>query len=306
VGFRVVKTHGGNHKDNSTVSWLIQDPRGFEIELSSLGLSYLLENCHIENGEILEKCVWARFNSWNVLLPVESGLYRDAIRNTKRIGTRTSLRLLKPGNKIITIDGVSGTFLGFQYLIVKRYYSYKDIELTSKKVAIIGMNPDADGFDNLYIIKNLRISEITDNTVRDLKECVELVNGHIANRKKFDGSFYTQIVGSTLSPTLKINKRTKLQRLASLDINALATQLYDVVAELENGTFGILGSYDVMNNHRTFTFRPFDANIFPANDLQLRLMYVKHLNQNDLTKCRFYSICKTIETAEGRKMDLLL
>ena len=48
--------------------WRIEDPRGFELEISSGNLAQLISVGTIENGVFMDSCVWARSGSNNILL----------------------------------------------------------------------------------------------------------------------------------------------------------------------------------------------------------------------------------------------
>jgi hypothetical protein len=78
LGFKI----GKNTKRNSgygkgEVLWRIEDPRGFELDITSFNLMQILGCVTVENGEILEKCIWGRLASYNVLIPVSSEVFKD-------------------------------------------------------------------------------------------------------------------------------------------------------------------------------------------------------------------------------------
>lgn len=101
------------------VKWRIEDPRGFELEISSPNLAQIIAITTIENGEILEKCVWARMGAENILLPVNSDVYETAQANTERANTSVSLKDLKIGYKAILQNGKEGRYMGQMYALNK-------------------------------------------------------------------------------------------------------------------------------------------------------------------------------------------
>ncbi len=299
IGFKVYRWSCGNHRDNATIIWRIKDPRGFEIELSALALSYLLEDCTIENGEILEKCVWGRFDSWNVLIPTTSKLYSDAERNTSRLSKRVSLRNIKVGNHIVTLNGISGVYLGQQYFIVKKYYSRQDVEFTPKKYSVIGeLDETGDAYCNIHLVPNLKISEVTRFDSLLLEECVRRVNDHVSHRKQIDGSIYAPIVGSTLQRIFNENTSTILQQIDSSMLDRYKD--HDLVVKLDDGTFNLIQSYELRNSRPVLNFRPFDINKLSDN---FTLGFSCHISQqitmNKLVQCQLFLMVKSIQTFEG-------
>lgn len=107
---REIRRNSGWGQGN--VKWRIEDPRGFELEISSPNFASIILCTTIENGDILEECVWARQGSDNVLLPVSSDVYKQAMANTSRINASISLKDLSPGHHVILQNGKEGLYLG--------------------------------------------------------------------------------------------------------------------------------------------------------------------------------------------------
>src|SRR4051812_1534070 len=58
-GFKMGKSiRHGYGWGQGTVKWRVEVPRGFELEISSPNFASLIACSTIENGEILEKCIW--------------------------------------------------------------------------------------------------------------------------------------------------------------------------------------------------------------------------------------------------------
>jgi hypothetical protein len=54
----------------SNVLWRLVDPRGFEVELHSDNLDYLIEKVgFLKGGEIPTRCIWGRSGAKNWLVP---------------------------------------------------------------------------------------------------------------------------------------------------------------------------------------------------------------------------------------------
>lgn len=115
-GFRLVRNikHGYGWGQGN-VKWRIEDPRGFELEITSPNLSQLLNYCEIKQGDIQEDCIWARSGNENILVPVNSDVYKAALANTARSKKIASLKDLKLGDVVVLQNGYEGTFLGSFY-----------------------------------------------------------------------------------------------------------------------------------------------------------------------------------------------
>jgi hypothetical protein len=114
---------------NGNVKWRIEDPRGFELEISSANFAQILMLCTMEKGEIQDQLIWGRLGSENVLVPVESEVYKTAQANTERAAKKASLKDLKLGDKVVMVNGDEGVFYGKFYLIYNSY-SYSNIRQT--------------------------------------------------------------------------------------------------------------------------------------------------------------------------------
>ncbi len=77
-GFRLAKMI--RRYETSNVLWRLEDPRGFQLELSSDNLSYLITEQGIaKGGEITAPCIWARIGSQNYLVPENTELWPDSL-----------------------------------------------------------------------------------------------------------------------------------------------------------------------------------------------------------------------------------
>jgi hypothetical protein len=92
--------------------WRIEDPRGFELEISSENLSMILVDSAIERGVIQDKCVWAREKGQNLLLTVNSEEYIEAVNSTAIVNSSASWKDVEIGYKVTLKNGVKGQYLG--------------------------------------------------------------------------------------------------------------------------------------------------------------------------------------------------
>lgn len=100
--------------------WRIEDPRGFELEITSGNLCMLLADTTLEKGEILDKCVWARQGGQNVLLTVESEEYLEAVKMTTIATSTASWKDVEVGYDIVLQNGLAGKYLGRMHAIQER------------------------------------------------------------------------------------------------------------------------------------------------------------------------------------------
>lgn len=129
VGFKLGRniSGGGSGWNSRHDKWRIQDPRGFELEINSGNLEEIIRLSTLENGEILEPCIWARLGAENILLPTASDAYKNATANTVRNNTTGSVRDLVPGCKATLKNGTEIRFIGRVYVYgLKKYVKTED------------------------------------------------------------------------------------------------------------------------------------------------------------------------------------
>lgn len=123
TGFKIaqsIRRHSSWGKGN--VVWRIEDPRGFELEISSPNFAAIVDCCTITNGVIEGACVWGREGANNVLLPEASEPYQAAVRqtvrkNSKKIGVSS----INPGALVRLVDGSEVLFLGTYHILCSEF-----------------------------------------------------------------------------------------------------------------------------------------------------------------------------------------
>jgi hypothetical protein len=163
VGFRLTRSiRRDSSWGSGNVKWRIEDPRGFELEISSPNMAQVILNSVIENGEILAECIWARLKGDNVLVPVNSSLYQTTKENSERLGKSVSLKEVKVGNEIVLQNGTKGVYLGKLYRIEAKYdrSRYDSSALTNFGWSA---KPDLvlDTGKNILTMKSMKVAEIT-------------------------------------------------------------------------------------------------------------------------------------------------
>lgn len=178
---------------SGNVKWRITDPRGFELEISSPNLMQILNCSTIEQGEILDACIWGREGADNILIPVTSNLYKTALEDTKRQTMKVSMKDVKPGNKVTLQDGEKYIFLGGWYQITAdrsmdrtrtgASYEFK-IETSSKKRYFLQKIDDLSHI-TITVIASPKIATIDDCSTMTDNECWNAINAALTSDKAY-------------------------------------------------------------------------------------------------------------------------
>ena len=124
TGFEIARSvRRSGWRGGSNVLWRIQDPRGFEIEITSENFASMIDCTTMINGVIQEECVWGREGSVNVLLPTNSEPYKEATKQTTLVNNKVSLREVKIGDHVTLIDKSNksgnrdGVYMGRMFVV---------------------------------------------------------------------------------------------------------------------------------------------------------------------------------------------
>ena len=166
-GFKLGRNirHGGGWGQGN-VKWRIEDPRGFELEITSPNLAQIIMDCTIESGEILEECKWARLRNENILVPVTSEVYKAAQANTARMNKSAKPSDLKLGDTAILQNGMTVRYLGAYFPITARLNMGVEVEIDKKKKHFFEILDGAKSWradkadHSLLMIATLKLSEI--------------------------------------------------------------------------------------------------------------------------------------------------
>jgi hypothetical protein len=119
IGFKIgrdIRRSGG--WNGSGASYVrVADPRGFELEITIENLVMCMGSNLIDDGEILQECVWGRDGNRNILLPTNSEPFKDSIQTKAKLDTVISLRQVKPGDEVALVTGETGIYMGSMYPI---------------------------------------------------------------------------------------------------------------------------------------------------------------------------------------------
>lgn len=132
----------------SNVVWRIVDPRGFQLEISSGNMAYLIAETSIHEGWIDATLQWVRDGAQNYLLPVSSNEHKTYTLNTVTLNNKMGIKDITIGDHIHTLNGTDGIYLGGYYLLDFHGFSYEE------KSKFIGTS-------RRYFIKNLTTNKIS-------------------------------------------------------------------------------------------------------------------------------------------------
>lgn len=112
-GFTLYKTDRKNW-GSLDQTWLVIDPRGFLVRISSRNLENILHVTGITEGLIQEKCVWAREDSQTkmTLVPVSSPIFVDATKNTELLEQRVDIKNVNIGDIVLMQNKLQGRYMG--------------------------------------------------------------------------------------------------------------------------------------------------------------------------------------------------
>ena len=116
-GFRIsesIKRTGGWNGGN--VVWRIEDPRGFEWEISSSNMAQIIIQSGISAGGIInQRCIIGRIGSSNILIPEGTDLWNQMESDIELHNSRSkssTITNLSVGDYLTFSNGTNGVYLG--------------------------------------------------------------------------------------------------------------------------------------------------------------------------------------------------
>jgi len=97
-GFKIVGSASRWSTQNKLIQ--IEDPRGFVIEIPTGNLATLLKYCVVKYAVVEDACVWGKEGNDNILLPIESDIYKRARDQTNEDKSRIPFSKLEVGDCI--------------------------------------------------------------------------------------------------------------------------------------------------------------------------------------------------------------
>ena len=210
--------YGGHDK------WRIEDPRGFELEITSGNLAQLLAYGTVEQGEILDECVWAREGANNILLSTNTQEYQTALAATKVANTKSSWKDVRIGNTVVLQNGHQGQYLGkFSVMFRNIYGDYSrryDIHFTDKAYSLFWNENEKI----VRLIRTPKLSGILSSDVVSEQDAERMANECRSNHDiniEVNANFYSDGIVAFISQHTDTGKRLDYKfTLEDLDYNS--------------------------------------------------------------------------------------
>lgn len=177
----------GRRSYGSAETWLIIDPRGFLVRITSQNLMDILLLTGITEGLIQEKCVWARDNTETkmILVPISSPKYIEAENNTRLIENKVNKKTVQLGDTVFLQNSLTGVYLGHMSLYGP-IVDYSINETYQPQVfprrEVIEVSPG-----KFHYMSNLNILKIVERTKEPLSKAEALARAN----KNIESSFFT-------------------------------------------------------------------------------------------------------------------
>lgn len=216
----------------------IEDPRGFELEITIENLVMLMDGNLIENGELVGECVWGRDGGDNILLPLNSEPYKHSMSTKAAISSAISLREINPGDHIKLITGEEGVYFGGMYPIGRDTYGDDSQKVNVSNKRYVLKVKDTDGNDAYHAWSSIKVGDVLQRAEKKLTSLemeTEIAEAVAKNPKCVNehSNGYSILVGFTCS-------------------NAVTTVKVDQVDFMETELTGAMNDYYAKHYHTTF------------------------------------------------------
>jgi hypothetical protein len=257
--------------------WRIEDPRGFELEITSHNLAQLLSVGMIDRGEIMDTCVWARSGQNNVLLSTNTEEYKAAVKNTEVAAMTADWKDVKIGNTVLLQNNISGVWLGRMYgMSIDGYHrddkkrAENSLAVSDKSMHVIYIDkPDAHYKHTLMLINSPKLAAITDTSVITDSEAETVANQYLNdNTCNTQTAGYKDFIALTIgAPKIGVNATLSLKEIPIADESVLENATYYksryyVYQETGQYLYRIVSSKDYRTNRPQFTANAYDKKAF--------------------------------------------
>lgn len=244
--------HSVNHSsswNSCRDKWRIEDPRGFELEITSGNLEEILRNCTIINGKIQEECIWARLGANNILVPTNTKLYEDATRNTAIAKKSSSIKDAKPGDLVVLQSGAEGIFMGYFFHVMMertdRYQEFRKIVTSDKKRYVF---KHVDRENSYFSYSSIKVSEIHPRD--EIENPLDVINSG-STEKNFSIHHTTDhyVIGVCKAPVVDFILESKYVDFVTIERDSPHIEMF---VPIENST-GYWGTsrYNVFSYNRS-------------------------------------------------------
>jgi hypothetical protein len=321
-------SYGGSDK------WRIEDPRGFELEITSHNLAQLLSVGMIDRGEIMDTCVWARNGQQNVLLSTSTEEYKSAVKNTEVASMTADWKNVKIGNTVLLQNNITGVWLGRMHGVTLDSYHRGDdpsknmLKVTDKSMHVILINKEEKNYKNtLLLINSPKLAAITDTSTMEDFEAEETANRMLTDKNCYiQTNGYKDFIALTIgAPKLGTNATMSLKKIPIADEKVLENATYYkskyyVYLSTDQYLYRITSSKNYRTNSPQFTCNAYDKKSFledkiiPVGGMVSDGSYWnrgQHWQQKSYeytfsANDEFYAVVLTIDTKSGSKIETFL
>lgn len=183
---------------SSEMDWLVIDPRGFLVKITSTNLASILKVTGITEGLIQDKCVWARDNDKTemILVPTSSSLYQEAVKGTELIDAKVSMSNVNIGDTVLLQNNLQGRYLGCLSLYCSIQHSHKNGAKVQKMLRkqIIEVTPGKFHYQTdakiLKVITPAATAMTRDDSVTYINNLISKGNTFFTSSSKMNSGYY--------------------------------------------------------------------------------------------------------------------
>jgi hypothetical protein len=261
--------------------WRIEDPRGFELEITSHNLAQLLTVGMIDRGEIMDTCVWAREGQQNVLLSTNTDEYKSAVKNTEVAAMTADWKNVKIGNTILLQNNVTGVWLGRMFGM-SYYESHRAdgektnlLTVSDKSMHVIYIKEEDKNYKHkLLLISSPKLAAITDTATMSETESEVLVNQLINDSTcRIESTGYRSFIALTIgSPKIGETATLSLKPVSVSGVGVLEkltdyTGKYNVYMKTDNTLKKLRSAKSYRTNKVGFTCYSYSMDAFKEHKL---------------------------------------
>ena len=197
-GFTLHKTDRKNW-GSIDQTWLVIDPRGFLVRISSKNLENILHVTGITEGLIQQKCVWARENTETkmTLVPVSSTHYLDAVEGTELIEGKVDMKNVQIGDTVLLQNQLTGIYRGVASLYgpISDYSTrneYKPQAFLRRQILEVddGKYHYQTDLKILKVVKKTTTPMTREDSVSDMNSHILSANAFFSNTTHMTGTYY--------------------------------------------------------------------------------------------------------------------
>lgn len=252
TGFKLTEDIKSGRHGGGSDYWLIEDPRGFSLHIRDKNFAKLLSECTIHNGEILDPCIWGKYNGIDYLLSTNGKDYEQAIKYNEIASKKESIRKVLPGYKITLQNGDTGIYLGKTSTVNTLKYPGQlhlfenFIKITPIRHTILLDRCTKSWYSDiktktLKFTNNIKISSFEKTAELTNSEIDEILNNEINNKKTYIDTNFSIGNNVIFSSTSNItNFKISIEEQASnINISSFDNNIMNIVQD-KNGHIGIL------------------------------------------------------------------